>query len=421
MFVTSLIILVIMDSVSISVVLRKQRQLANSRYPIKLRVIYNRKSDYISLPLNLKDNLQATEEEWETIHSKNVRGDLKKVKLKIAAYEQRAIEVIENIEKSPYAYSFERFKQMFLNHRKSVTIFTIFDDVIADLKKQGRIGTAESYNTAKNSFLAFTGTDKTEIKEVTKEFLKKYLVYGEQNIGSINSVGIYLRTLKRMINTAIERGLLNRDEYPFYGFTIPKKATPKRALKIDQIKSIFEIDTIKGTPRWEAQQYFKLSFLLQGANFMDIAFLEHSNIVNGRIEYIRRKTHRTATEKIVISIKITSEIMSILDELAQQPSESRYLFPILNEKMTEEKKWKAEKQFIKRTNNYIKEMAKDIGLNFNVTTYVARHSYGTALKRMNVPLTMIQETLAHKNQKTTEIYLDSFVNEDIDNINEKLI
>lgn len=410
-----------MDSVSVSVVLRKQRKLTNGCYPIKLRVIYNRKSDYISLPLSLKDNLQATEEEWETIHSKNVRGELKKVKLKIAAYEQRALEVIENIDKSPYEFSFERFKQRFLNHRKSVTLFTIFDDEIADLKKQGRIGTANSYKTAKNSFLAFTGSDKTEIKEVTKDFLKKYLTYGEQKMGSINSVGVYLRTLKRMINIAIERGLLNRDEYPFYGFTIPKQATPKRALKIDQIKSIFEFETIKGTPRWKAQQYFKLSFLLQGANFMDIAFMEHSNLVNGRVEYIRRKTHRTATEKKVISIKITSEIRNLLDDLAQQPNEGYYLFPILHEKMTEEEKWKTEKQFIKRTNNYIKEIAKEVGLNFNVTTYVARHSYGTALKRMNVPLSMIQETLAHSNQKTTEIYLDSFLNEEIDDINEKLI
>ena len=48
-----------MDSVSISVVLRKQRQLVNGCYPIKLRIIYNRKSDYLSLPLNIKDNLSA--------------------------------------------------------------------------------------------------------------------------------------------------------------------------------------------------------------------------------------------------------------------------------------------------------------------------------------------------------------------------
>lgn len=410
-----------MDSVSISVVLRKQRKLVNGCYPIKMRIIHNRKSNYLSLPLNLKDNLQATEEEWDAIHSKNVRGELKKIKLKIAAYEQRAINVIEDIEKGPYEYSFERFKQSFLYQRKSITLFTIFDDVIADLKKQERIGTANSYSTAKNSFLKFTGTDKTEIKEVKKEFLQAYVKFGEEKLGSMNSVGIYLRSLRRIINVAIERRVLNREEYPFHGFTIPKQATPKRALTMDQIKRIFDYETIKGTPIWQAQQYFKLSFLLQGANFMDIVYFKPGNIVNGRIEYIRRKTHRTSTEKKVISIKVTEAIRKIIDDLSQQPNENGYLFPMLNKKMTAEEKWRTERQFVKQTNKYIKRIAQEVGLSGDVTTYFARHSYATALKRMNVPLSMIQETLAHSNQKTTEIYLDGFLNEEIDDINENLI
>ena len=363
-----------MDSVSISVVLRKQKKNVNGRYPIKLRLIYKRKTDYFSLPLNLNDNLQASEDEWKTIHTVNVRGELKKMKMKISAYEQRALEVLEKIDKSSQEYSFNLFKQLFFNHRKSVTLFTIFDDEITSLKKQGRIGTANSYNTAKNSILAFTGTDKTEVKEVTREFLHNYVRYGDQNLGSINSVGVYLRSLKRIINVAIERGILHRDTYPFYGFTIPKKATPKRSLKIEDIKKIFDHETIKGTPIWKAQQYFKLSFLLQGANFMDIAFMEQSNIVNGRIEYIRRKTHRTAIEKKVISIKISDEINKILDNLGQQSNEGAYLFPILHERLSEEEKWKAEKQFVKRTNKYIKKIALEVGLSIDVTTYFARHS-----------------------------------------------
>jgi integrase len=41
----------------------------------------------------------------------------------------------------------------------------------------------------------------------------------------------------------------------------------------------------------------------------------------------------------------------------------------------------------------------------------ARHSYSTVLKRANVPIEMISESLGHTSIKTTEIYLDSFEND----------
>jgi integrase/recombinase XerD len=46
-----------------------------------------------------------------------------------------------------------------------------------------------------------------------------------------------------------------------------------------------------------------------------------------------------------------------------------------------------------------------------VTTYVARHSISTIMKRSGVSTEFIQEALGHTNIKTTENYLDSFEKE----------
>jgi site-specific recombinase XerD len=45
-----------------------------------------------------------------------------------------------------------------------------------------------------------------------------------------------------------------------------------------------------------------------------------------------------------------------------------------------------------------------------LTTYVARHSFATILKRSGAPTEFISESLGHKDLRTTENYLDGFEN-----------
>lgn len=51
-------------------------------------------------------------------------------------------------------------------------------------------------------------------------------------------------------------------------------------------------------------------------------------------------------------------------------------------------------------------MAKSVGIEKNVTTYVARHSYATALRVNGISKEMIGQSLGHEDTKTTDIYLD---------------
>jgi tyrosine type site-specific recombinase len=54
-------------------------------------------------------------------------------------------------------------------------------------------------------------------------------------------------------------------------------------------------------------------------------------------------------------------------------------------------------------------------------TYVARHSYATVLKRSGVPTSIICESLGHSSERVTQIYLDSFENEQIDEAMKNLL
>jgi integrase/recombinase XerD len=56
----------------------------------------------------------------------------------------------------------------------------------------------------------------------------------------------------------------------------------------------------------------------------------------------------------------------------------------------------------------MKRIGKSLTLGVNLTTYAARHSFATVLKRSGAPTEFISESLGHKDLRTTENYLDSF-------------
>jgi site-specific recombinase XerD len=48
----------------------------------------------------------------------------------------------------------------------------------------------------------------------------------------------------------------------------------------------------------------------------------------------------------------------------------------------------------------------------NISTYTARHSYATVLKRSGANIAFISESLGHSDLRTTENYLASFEQEE---------
>ena len=57
------------------------------------------------------------------------------------------------------------------------------------------------------------------------------------------------------------------------------------------------------------------------------------------------------------------------------------------------------------------DVAEALGIN-HISTYTARHSFATVLKRAGANIAYISESLGHKDLKTTENYLASFEKEE---------
>ncbi|MFZ1288692.1 MAG: tyrosine-type recombinase/integrase [Melioribacteraceae bacterium] len=61
-------------------------------------------------------------------------------------------------------------------------------------------------------------------------------------------------------------------------------------------------------------------------------------------------------------------------------------------------------------NKHLKNIAKNLKIEKNLSTYSTRHSFATVLKRFGVNTSFISDALGHSNIKTAERYLDGFEN-----------
>ena len=100
-----------------------------------------------------------------------------------------------------------------------------------------------------------------------------------------------------------------------------------------------------------------------------------------------------------------------------------YVFPILDKKIhkTEVQKRDRIHKVMKATNRALRRIGEVLDIPIDLTTYVARHSYATVLKRSGVSTAIISESLGHSSEKVTQIYLDSFENSQIDEAMKNLL
>lgn len=227
------------------------------------------------------------------------------------------------------------------------------------------------------------------------------------------TLSFQMRTLRAMFNRAIKAKIVSREKKPFNEYKISKfnTRTPKRALSKADMMKIIDADCSQGKEIEQfAHDIFVFSYLCGGIPFVDIANLTPANIADGRLIYHRQKTHGA------INVPLSERAKAIIAKYDSHCEQAGYLFPILDERahITPLQKKNRVHKMCSRVNVALRDVAKRLKIKATVTTYVARHSFATVLKKSGVNIGIISEALGHHSLKTTQIYLDSFENSQID-------
>ena len=393
-------------STTVNVLCYKSKTLANGEHPLMIRVSKDGKKKYSSLGISVHPV------HWDFVKNKPKRSCPNKVQIEkiIRERTEEYTEQILEYKAENKDYSLLTLVEKVSTPNTSTTVGAVFQEYIEKLKMEKRLGYAHSVRQVYNSLLKYNKHLEIYFSDVDVEWLKNYETWLRKENIAENTIGIRFRTLRAIYNLAIEKNIAKPEYYPFKTYKVSKlhQATAKRAITKEAIVAImnYPVDS-KYKYKRLAVDLFAFSYLMGGINFVDMAHLTRDNIIDSRLVYNRQKTGKLI--KLPLQEKAVAIINFYYDE------QRKYLFPILfdSHKTDIQKRYRIH-DVIADVNKHLKQIGKELHLPIELTTYVARHSFATVLKRAGVNTSLICESLGHSSEKVTQIYLDSFENSQID-------
>lgn len=406
-----------MDAI-ISVICYKSKTLANGEHPLMLRIAQNGKSTYKSLKISVAAkhwDFDKNVPKPNNPHKDLIQKIILKTKLE---YQQRILEKKANKEEFTASSLINEQKEI----TKTQTVEEFYLSIIEELRQKGQIGNSYAYLNSYNTLKNFNKGKKLNytFSHIDVSFCRKYEDWMRSKGNQDTTLSYQFRTLRATFNKAIEAKIVSRDKNPFNEYKLShfNTKTIKRALSKEDILKIINTDcSSKSKLRQLAHDLFSFSYLCGGISFVDIANLTLRNIVEGRLIYQRQKTHGN------INLLLSDEALKIIQKYNKYCQQAGYLFPILHNQrhITPMQKSNRIHKICHQVNTDLRTFATELGITAEVTTYVARHSFATILKKSGVNIGIISEALGHQDIKTTQIYLSRFDNEQVDEAMKNLL
>ena len=398
-----------------------RRENAEGKYPLTLNLSYNYKS--AKVPLNIK----LTQDEWTEVEyamkslpqsrwtamvadifaaKTAYDAALSRILEEEGADQLSAIEIRDRLEMSVKGKSKSAVrKQKESEKNLFIARFKRF------IETRETDGTRSIYSNTLKKILSYDpDAERLSFEDIDKDWLLSFDEFIKETM-SQNIRNLQFRNIRAVFNDAINDGITTN--YPFRQFKLPKiQETRHRALNLEQIKTLKEYPC----DDWmvEYRDLFLLSLYLIGINASDLLQARKSDIVNGRLEYRRNKTHR------LYSVKIEPEAQAIIDKYAGKD----WLLSPLD-------RYASYKDYLHHWNDALKK----IGTSFSsgrktegkalfpaLSTYWARHTWATIASSLDIPVDIIGRALGHSwvNKMVTSIYI-KFDNKKVDDANRSVI
>ena len=375
---------------------------------IYIQIIHNR----VVRQLNTDYRIFASEwdEKSETVMANGDRTNIvNAIKERLTWDMARLKKVISQLETEQSRYTADDVITGYHKLTKEVSLFSFWHNVIAQLKQLGKIRTSETYTATLNSFMVFREEQDVPLDGISSDMMLLYEAHLKARGVRMNTISFYMRIFRAVYNRAVEKGLTAQN-YPFRHVYTGVDKTMKRAIPIKAIKEMKELDLAMNPALDFVRDMFLFSFYTRGMSFVDMAYLKKSDIKNGILTYRRRKTGQE------LSIKWEKCMAEIIAKYPE--NKTGFLLPIIKEQGDERRQYDNALHLV---NYRLKELSTMLKLQRPLTMYVARHSWASAAKAKNVPLSVISEGMGHDSEATTQIYLASLETSVVDKANKMIL
>lgn len=379
--------------------IRRKKEEVNFDYTVKLRITFQGEQRYYLT------GYKMTEADFANTMKKTPIKKMEPIRVQLDHIDLKAKNIINNLD----GFSFRMFEEKwFEKENANKDVFELFNQVITSKFAEGKISTAINYRCSMKSLQVYF--PKLSFIDITPALLKKYETHMLSKEKSISTVGIYLRPLRAIINEAINKKYITKNDYPFglKKYVIPVSRNVKKAMTKEEFKKIvqYEPHDTKGFEA-RAKDFWILSYLCQGMNPKDLLLLKKDDIEGDFIIFIRQKTKDTTRNVVEITVPLLPETKQIIDKWKSN-NNSSFLFDFITENMTDIEIYKTVQQFVKITNKHMKKIAEKVDVQKKITTYVARYQFTKALIDGGESVEYLRQCLGHQNSTTTIRYIGSF-------------
>lgn len=304
---------------------------------------------------------------------------------------------------------------------KRITFKQAMSIVVAELRDNGRWGTAHIYQATTRSFLSFLQSDNLLLCRITPALLKGYEEHLRQQGRQWNTIATYMRTLRALYNRGVDRRWAPVVPRLFEHVYTGTRVESKRALTAQEMsKVLYAAETCNkplstGNVQQQACLLFSLMFLLRGIPFVDLVYLRKEDYAAGVITYRRRKTGR------LLSVVVSPEARRVIDAFLSVNPSSPYLLPLMQGVGDSEQRYRAYQSLLRQLNQSLKLLGRQLGLTATLSSYAARHTWATMAYYCEIHPGIISEAMGHSSITVTETYLKPFRNERIDAANRQVI
>lgn len=413
---------------SMNLVLRPSTKGSDHKGSLSLRLIHNRQPKTITLK-----GCRIYKSEWDDFTKEIIYpADNPKRSVDLEDMETRVRNELELINgyvrqlQQKGRYTVNELLALYKRKTDDGKLLGFTDSLTKDMESNGQIRTAGAYRTVVRGLVAFNGGEDIPLNHINSCLIRSFERHLKDANKMPNTVAYYIRNLRAIYNKAImaKRIFPRQGDNPFAGISTAVTKTVKRALTLEELQALYKFNPntlykseetgcrkqqyIDSVGR--SQRYFFFCFFARGMSFVDLAYLRKENIRGGLIRYTRKKTGQQ------IEVNISRELQAIIDSFADDVAGSPYVFPIIREQGKD-----ARLQYesaLRAQNGRLKVLAAHAGVSRSVTTHVARHSWASVGKLLNIPVPVLSDGLGHTTQVMTSIYLAQLENRILDDANE---
>jgi site-specific recombinase XerD len=349
--------------------------------------------NYVKLNESLEKSIDYAKDFTTNVFEKTPEANIKRLKTKPTTEEKNSNSFIKYFE--------QRLKV--IKEAKSYYYYKNMTSKLSNLK----------------GYIEYLGIEDLNFSDLNVVFLDDYENYLKtKKKAAKNTIYTNIKMIRTIFYYAIREGLY-MGANPFLIKKLSPNNTKKDKLSIEDIRKIEALELEKNSSLWHCRNFFMFQFYLAGTRIGDLMTLKWKNIKGDRIIYDISKTEENNS---VLLVDKAQAILKQYKKVGQ--SKNEYILPILPNFEKEPSEETLKKLISSKTaiqNKNLKKLQALAGIEVNISTHIARHSYSNILLNGGASTEEIKTLLRHSSVVITERYLAGLKSETTDKVHSNIL